>query len=170
MPGWKEELLNVPVREIHPNPFSGNATSQSIQHALDNIQIRDHWSLTFGALRGHNTTTIDAVCRLNNEGVRRWRFDIDWKDIVTLFPTATPSTWWIMLYSEDRADKKLYSSLALCAKFFHPYVWRARACQKVARGLLLVTARQTSMQGCQDTREQLAACDAYARGTGRIDG
>ena len=141
-----------------------------MQQALDDIKSSNHWSLAFGARQGHDKGVIKAVSRLINEGVRRWRFDADWKSIVTMFPTATPSTWWIMIYSENRTDKNLYSRLAHCAKFFHPYVWRARTCQRVARGLLLLTARKISMEGCQDMCEQLAACDAYARGAGRIDG
>ena len=76
-----------------------------MQQALDDIKSIDHWSFTFGQLQGHNITMIETVCRLITEGVKRWRFDFDWKYIVALFPTATPGTWWIMLYSENRTNE-----------------------------------------------------------------
>ena len=170
MAGAKEKVVHMPIDEIWPNPCSEDATRESMQQALDDIKSIDHWSSTFGQLQGHNITMIETFCRLITEGVKRWRFDFDWKDIVALSPTATSGTWWIMLYSENHTDEKLCSKLAVFAKYLHPYVWRANTCQRMACRFLILTAHQISRAGVQETHQQLAAFKAYAAGRGRIDG
>ena len=170
MAWWEEKILSLPIEDIHANPSSEDATQQSMQQALDDIKSSEHWSLAFGARQGHDKGVIKAVSRLIDEGVRRWRWDTDWESIVTMFPTATPSTFWIMTYSENSQEEKLYSRLAHCAKFFHPYVWTPTTRQRIARGLLKMVALNMAQEGAQEMSENLAAYAGYASHAGRIDG
>jgi len=161
------EVISAPIKEIMPNPFGEVVTPESMRQALDNIKSIDHWSSTFGQFRGHDTIMIDTVSRLVTEGVKQWGPEIH---VYFLYPNATAATWWIMLYTENDEDQKLYNKLADCAKYFHPYVWTAETCQTMALGFLRSTANQMSKEGIQEMHRQLVAFDAFAAGAGPIAG
>ena len=110
---------------------------------------------------------INTVSRLVTEGVKQWGRETE---IYVLFPNATAATFWIMFYTENNQDQKLYNKLADCAEYFHPYVWTAETCQKMAYRLLRWTARQMSKEGAQEMHRQIDAFDAFAAGAGPIAG
>jgi len=151
-----EKVDSCSLAEIWPNPFGEDATPESMQEALDNIKSIDHWSSRFGQLRGHDTNMIDTVSRLVTEGVQQW-------GSVTAgyggFTNATAATFWIMLYTENNGDQKLYSKLADCAQYFHPYVWTAETCQTMAIGFLRSTAQEMETEGVQEMNRQFDAMD-----------
>ena len=91
-------------------------------------------------------------------------------DVHVLYPKATAVTWWIMLYTENNEDQKLYNKLADCAKYFHPYAWTAETCQTMAYGFLRSTANQMSKESAQEMHGQFVAFDAFAAGAGPIAG
>jgi len=163
-------VISVPIEDVHPNPFGEDATPESMQQTLDRIKSIDHWSSTFGKLRGHGTIMIDTVSRLVIEGVRQWNFDPDLKFVCARFANVTAATWWILLHSENHTDEKLYDKLLDCAKYFHPHVWKEKTYQRNAVAFLRVVGNEMSTEGMQRMLEQFRAFYDYAAGAGPIAG
>ena len=161
------EVISGHIAELIPNRFGEDATPESMQKAVNNIKSIDHWSSRFGQLRGHDAIMIDTVSRLIAEGVKQWGPETaGYVD----YTNATAATFWIMLYTENNEDQKLYNKLAECAKYFHAYVWTAETCQTVAFGFLRSTAYQMEKEGVQEMHRQFVAFDAFAAGAGPIAG
>jgi len=159
------EVIDVRIGDVEPNPFGEDVTPEFVEQALGNIQSIEHWSSTFGQFRCHGSIMVDTVSRLVTEGVKQWGREIEAYDS---YPNATAATFWIYLYAENNTDQKLYDNLALCAKYFHPYVWTAETCQTMAFRFLRSTANQMTKEGVQEMQRQFVAFDALRRG-GEID-
>ena len=167
MAGGPDEVITAHLDDIYSNPLGEDATPETMQQALDNIKSIDRWSSTFGQLGGHGTIIIDTVSRLVTEGVKQWGAELA---LYVDYRNATAATFWIMLYTENNEDQKLFSKLADCAKYFHPHVWTAETCQTMAFGFLRSTAKQMDKEGVQDMIRQFDVFDVVAAGAGPIDG
>ena len=109
---------------------------------LDKVGDPETWAQRLGAAEGHEATLHGAVARLLRLGVERWHWDeIPWSDIQRLFPTATPSTYWIVLHTETCDDRALYQRLAVHALGFYDHVWSIPFARDVAKAALLTVAK-----------------------------
>ena len=138
---------------IHPNPLAPVPTLAEMRAMVDKVGDPETWAQRLGAAEGHEATLHGAVARLLRLGVERWHWDeIPWSDIQRLFPTATPSTYWIVLHTETCDDRALYQRLAVHALGFYDHVWSIPFARAFAKATLLTVAKDMRMNyrnGCR---------------------
>ena len=164
------ELKWVGVDLVGFNPFGEQFTDESLQTILHQIGTVKQWTEHFGLMCGHDASITDNVARLLTEGVKHWNFQPPMCRIYNICPEATPATWWILLNTDNKTDKTLYSKLAICTQDFHPYVWNEETTRAWAVSFLRAVKAEMKKEALEWMRGQCQAYDAYASGAGSIDG
>ena len=164
------EIVRVPRDLVRQNPFAPQCTKESMMADLAKIGTVKQWTEKFGRMFGHDASITDNVARLLTEGVSQWNFKPTMEVINNIYPEATPATWWIFMYADNKADKQLYSKLAECAQDFHPFVWNEETTRAWAVAYLRAVHDEMTEEGVQEMMEHMRAYDALALGAGRIDG
>ena len=164
------ELEWVAADLVGPNLFGEQLTDQSMQTILHEIGTVKQWTEKFGRMFGHDASITDNVARLLTEGVKQWNFKPNMEAINNIYPEATPATWWILMYADNKTDKQLYSKLAECAQDFHPFVWNEETTRAWAVSFLRAVKAEMKKEKLEWMREEYAAYDAYAAGAGPVAG
>ena len=164
------ELKWVAVDLVGFNPFGEQFTDESLQTILHQIGTVKQWTEHFGLMCGHDASITDNVARLLTEGVKHWNFQPPMWHIYNICPEATPATWWIFMYSDNKTDKQLYSKLAECAQDFHPFVWNEETTRDRAAAFLQAVKDEMIVESVQWLHEQQQAYGDYAGGAGPIAG
>ena len=155
---------------VGPNPFGEQLTDQSMHTILHEIGTVKQWTEKFGRTCGHDASITDNVARLLTEGTKQWNFKPPMEVLNNIYPEATPATWWILLYADNKMDKQLYSKLAECAQDFHPFVWKEETTRAWAVSFLRAVKGEMKEEALEWMRGQYAAYDAYAAGAGPVAG
>ena len=164
------EIVRVPRELVRQNPFAPQCTQETMMAEMANIGTVKHWTEKFGRMRGHDASITDNVARLLAEGVKQWNFEPNMEAINNIYPEATPATWWIFMYADNKTDKQLYSKLAECAQDFHPFVWSEVTTRAWAVSFLRAVKGEMKKEKLEWMREEYAAYDAYAAGGGPVAG
>ena len=137
---------------------------------LDTIESAEKWANTWGSARGCNKNIIDMVVMILEIGTPHWGFNPTLEDVRIRWPNATPTTWWLLMQSDNDLDAMLFDKLAICAEYFHPYVLDEEHCIKFARGSLALVRDEMQEYSVELFGQNEAAYDAYAAGAGPIMG
>ena len=164
------EIFMVSPDEVLPNPFAPPCNPEIMEGLLDTIESAEKWANTWGSACGCDKTIIDLVVMILEIGAPHWGFSPTLEKVRMVWPKATPTTWWLLMQSDNNLDAMLFDRLADCAKYFHPYVMTKKHCKKFARGSLAFV--RDEMVVCNNSlfSQQAAAYDAVAAGAGPILG
>ena len=171
-PGITRTLMELPLAMIQPNPLAPMPTLDEMRAMVDKVEDPETWAQRLGVAEGHSATLHGRVARLLRLGVERWHWDeMSWSDIERLFPTATPSTYWIVLHTETCGDRALYQRLAEHALSFHGYVWRIPYARRVANAALLTVVKDINEDGLPEWMQAVEQhCHASATSKGNPTG
>ena len=164
------EIFMVSPDEVLPNPFAPPCSPEIMEADLDKIESAEKWANTWGSASGCNQTIIDYVVMILEIGTPQWGFSPTLEKVRMVWPKATPTTWWLLMQSDNKFDAMLFDRLADCAKYFHPYVMTKKHCKKFALGSLAFV--RDEMRVCNNSLfgQQASAYDAFAAGAGPIMG
>ena len=164
------EIFMVPVDEVSPNPFAPPCSPEIMEADLDKIESAEKWANTWGSACGCDKIIIDTVVIMLDTGTRQLVFYPTMEQVRIRWPRAVPTTWWLLLQTDNKLDALLFDKLATCAKHFHPYVFDEEHCKKFALAFLLLVRDEMRNYNVEEFRRQSEVYDAFAAGAGPIMG
>ena len=164
------EIFMVSPDEVLPNPFAPPCNQEIMKADLDKIESAEKWANTWGSVRGYDKIIIDMVVMILEIGTPQWGFNPSLEKVRMKWPSATPTTWWLLMQSDNNLDAMLFDRLADCAKHFHPYVMVKKHCKKFALGSLALVRDEMREYNKELFRQQADTYDAFAAGAGPIMG
>ena len=164
------EIFMVPVDEVSPNPFAPPCSPEIMEADLDKIESAEKWANTWGSARGCDKTIIELVVMILEIGAPHWGFNPTLEKVRIKWPSATPTTWWLLMQSDNNLDAMLFDKLATCVEHFHPYVLDEEHCKKFARASLALVRDEMRDYSMELFRQQADEYDAFAAGAGPIMG
>ena len=157
------EHMEVPAGFIQFNPLAPVPTPKDLHSLLNEVGTAEAWAKTHGLAEGHEERIYGAVARMLKMGAAQWDWgcNMQWEDVIEMFPTATPASYWIMINSEHVGDKGLYQRLAVLAPGFFDHVWNVPFANDWSKKALLAVAHDANQEGLG---EWLDAMEAWSQG------
>jgi hypothetical protein len=164
------EIVMLSPDEVLPNPFAPPCSPEIMEELLDTIESAEKWANTWGSARGCDKIIIDMVVMILEIGTHHWGFKPTLEKVRIRWPSATPTTWWLLMQSDNNLDAMLFDKLATCAEHFHPYVMVKKHCKKFALGSLALVRDEMRDYNVGLFSRQAEEYDAFAAGAGPIIG
>ena len=165
---------NVPfmvhIDDVSENPFAPPCSPEIMEAELVKIESAEKWANAGGSARWCNKIIIDTVVMMLEIGTQNWVFYPTMEEMRLTWPRATPTTWWLLLQTDNDLDAMLFDKLATCEEHFHPYVLDEEHCKKFALAFLRLVRDEMRDYNVELFRQQADAYDAFAAGAGPILG